>query len=162
MSPPPFCIDPKEIDPGFGLPKTEEEWTYPLSLEYLSDPEPSESDSSSSSRASSATPSDSDVENVPIPIPPAPPSPKKKPTLHLARKKKLTSTVGGWGTKLLRCASCGTMVQERQMQRHVLHKHPKPGQSVPEAMQTCKRCDQVFSRVDAMQRHKRKCTAGRR
>ncbi|KAI1792200.1 hypothetical protein LXA43DRAFT_887884, partial [Ganoderma leucocontextum] len=156
VSPPPFCIDPKEVDPGFGLPKTEEEWSYPLSMDYLSEPESAES---SSSRASSATPSsDSDVENVRIP--PAPASPETKPAPHFARKK---AAVGGWGTHLLECETCGTMVQERQMQRHVLHKHPKPGHSVSAALRTCKRCNQVFSRVDAMKRHKRKChTAGRR
>ncbi|KAM5543826.1 hypothetical protein V8D89_002443 [Ganoderma adspersum] len=115
-SPQPLCISLKEIDPGYGLPKTQEEWTYyPLSLDDLSDPEPSESESDfdseseseseSSSRATSPTPSFSDIEDDAIPTyraapsarPSARPYSKRKPLPHLARKKKVKSktTVGG-------------------------------------------------------------------
>ncbi|PIL27179.1 hypothetical protein GSI_10321 [Ganoderma sinense ZZ0214-1] len=121
-SPPPLCVDPRDVDPGYGFPKTEEERSYyPLTLDYLSDPEPAESESSSS-RASSATPSCSDDESVsisPTRSATALPSPKKKRTTQ-SPKKKVTShpygeknktTTDVWGRQLETCKLCGTRVQ---------------------------------------------------
>ncbi|TBU39494.1 hypothetical protein BD309DRAFT_1022111 [Dichomitus squalens] len=162
VSPPPMCIDPKLVDPGIGLPDTEEGWSqWPLCGFLPGDSTPD------SSAEPQGPPSDSDG----TPPPQASSSAHKKKMyvgrkLSGGRKRKVrasgkpkTSVRGSEpGTQILKCKWCSTWLQERTMQRHVNHKHPTHGTaSVPASARTCTMCGVVFSRTDALHRHERIC-----
>ncbi|EJF61558.1 hypothetical protein DICSQDRAFT_169974 [Dichomitus squalens LYAD-421 SS1] len=167
VSPPPMCIDPKLIDPGIGLPDTEEGWLqWPL-CGFLP------GDSSPDSSPSPPGPS-SDSDSTP---PPQELSSTLRQKLYVGRKlqagrkgKGRASEKGGasakakasvrgseWGTQMLKCKWCSSWMQARTMGRHVKHKHPPQGTGVPASARTCTRCGAVLSRPDALQRHERIC-----
>ena len=137
-----MCIDPKEIDPGVGLPIFEEGWSiYPLP-----GPPPGFFTPRSSSPEPVALPlgpaSDSDVTDDSATPPPESSSSKHHKKSHFSKKKhgrgngngKGKGSTGVPGTQLLKCKMCSTRVQKRQMQRdhqHQVGKEERWGQVGP-------------------------------